>query len=100
MGKDRIDWTVDPPPDLVIEIDVTTYTAAEDYLLYQVPEVWLFKKSGLQIHNLLNGEYQRQTCSHYFSAIDLSVLISHVLQVASEQGTGVALRELRHMLID
>ena len=46
VGKDRINWQIDPPPDLVIEIDVTSYTAAEDFLPYKVPEVWLFKKSG------------------------------------------------------
>jgi len=98
VGKERLDWTVDPPPDLVIEIDVTTYTAAEDYLPYRVPEVWLFKKSGLQIHTLDDGNYQLQTFSHYFPEIDLPVLIAHVLQVASQRGTGVALRELRQML--
>ncbi|MDX2215304.1 MAG: Uma2 family endonuclease [Oculatellaceae cyanobacterium bins.114] len=43
VGKDRLDWQIDPPPDLVIEIDVTTYTAIEDYAPYLVPEVWLFK---------------------------------------------------------
>jgi Uma2 family endonuclease len=34
VGKDRINWEIDPPPDLVIEIDVTSYTSAEDYLPY------------------------------------------------------------------
>ena len=31
-GKKRIDWRIDPPPDLLIEIDVTSYSAVEDYL--------------------------------------------------------------------
>lgn len=39
VGKDRMDWQANPPPDLVIEIDVTTYTVAEDYSPYGVPEV-------------------------------------------------------------
>jgi len=42
-GKTRIDWRTDPLPDLVIEIDVTSYSDVEDYLPYQVPEVWLLK---------------------------------------------------------
>lgn len=95
VGKDRLQWETEPPPDLAIEIDVTTYTAAEDYLPYRVPEVWLFKKSGLQIHALQNGDYQLQPFSRYFPEIDLPTLITRVLQVASERGTGVALRELR-----
>ncbi len=99
VGKDRIDWAVDLPPDLVIEIDVSTYTAREDYLPYRVPEVWLFKKSSLQIHALQNGDYQQQPFSRYFPEVDLPKLITDLLEVASAQGTGVALRQLRQMLI-
>jgi Uma2 family endonuclease len=98
VGKDRIDWQVDPPPDLVIEIDVTTYTAAEDYAPYGVPEVWLFKKSGLQIYQLQGDTYQQQPMSWYFPNVDLPTLIAQVLTVSAERGTGVALRELRQQL--
>lgn len=35
-GKERINWSVDPPPDLVLEIDVTSYSNVNDYLPYQV----------------------------------------------------------------
>lgn len=34
-GKDRIDWVVDPPPDLVLEIDVASYSDVQDYLPYR-----------------------------------------------------------------
>ena len=98
MGKDRINWQIDPPPDLVIEIDVTSYTAAEDFLPYKVPEVWLFKKSGLSIYGLSGDSYQQQAFSKYFPRVDLSEIISRVLKVASEQGTGVAIRGLREQL--
>jgi len=99
VGKDRIDWQIDPPPDLVIEIDVTTYTAAEDYVPYRVPEVWLLKSNGLTIYGLQGGSYQQQAISRYFPAVDLPSLVAQVLQVASEQGTGVALRKLRQQLM-
>lgn len=95
VGKDRINWQVDPPPDLVIEIDVTSYTAAEDFLPYKVPEVWLFKKSGLSIYDLSGDTYQQQSFSRYFPEIDLSEIIRNVLKIASEKGTGVAIRDLR-----
>jgi Uma2 family endonuclease len=49
-GKKRIDWQQDPPPDLVIEIDGTSYSDVRDYLVYGVPEVWLFKKQQLLIY--------------------------------------------------
>lgn len=98
VGKDRIDWQANLPPDLVIEIDVTTYTATQDYLPYRVPEVWLFKKT-LKIYALQGEIYQLQAFSRYFPEIELPELVSRVLQTASEQGTGVALRELRQMLV-
>lgn len=98
IGKDRINWQIDPPPDLVIEIDVTSYTAAEDFLPYKVPEVWLFKKSGLSIYGLSEDSYQQRAFSRYFPEVYLSEIISSVLKVASEQGTGVAIRGLREQL--
>ncbi|MEM7553651.1 MAG: Uma2 family endonuclease [Cyanobacteria bacterium P01_A01_bin.84] len=98
VGKDRIDWQIDPPPDLVIEIDVTSYTAAEDFLPYKVPEVWLFKKSGLSIYALSKDSYQQQSFSRYFPGVDLPTLITQVLKAASEKGTGVAIRGLREQL--
>ena len=54
-GKERIDWTNDPPPDLVLEIDVTSFTDVNDYLPYQVPEIWLLRNQVLAIYHLENG---------------------------------------------
>lgn len=99
VGKDRIDWRNNPPPDLVIEIDVTSYTAVEDYLPYKVPEVWLFRKTGLQIHALETGGYQQQLLSRYFPNLDLPKLVEGVFQMALEQGMGMAIREFRRTLM-
>jgi Uma2 family endonuclease len=98
VGKDRLDWQVEPPPDLVIEIDVTTYTAVEDYLPYRVPEVWLFKKNRLSIHQLTRDRYELQETSQFFPNVELKALIAHCLQIAVNQGTGAAIRELRSRL--
>ncbi|MBD2310482.1 Uma2 family endonuclease [Desertifilum sp. FACHB-1129] len=99
VGQDRLNWQVDPPPDLVIEIDVTTYTAAEDYAPYRVPEVWLLKNNGLKIYGFSGESYQQQSASRYFPNVDLFGLIEQVLQVASIRGTGAALRELRQQFM-
>ncbi len=98
VGKDRIDWRDNLPPDLAIEIDVTSYTAVEDYLPYRVPEVWLFRKTGLQIYQLAENGYQLQRFSSYFPTLELPELVDRVLQMASEQGTGRAIRALREQL--
>ena len=98
VGSDRLNWRVDPPPDLVIEIDITSYSNVSDYLPYRVPEVWLVKKNQLAIYQLQEDGYQRRSRSDSFPKIDLQAVLIGCLQTAAEQGTGVAIRELRQLL--
>ncbi len=97
-GKDRINWQVDPAPDLVIEIDITSYTDINDYLPYRVPEVWLYKKNRLMIYGWEGNSYALKTSSRYLPNINLSEMISECLQITSERNTSTAIRELRRKL--
>lgn len=97
-GKDRINWEVDPAPDLAIEIDVTSYTDVNDFLPYRVPEVWLYKKNRLLIYGLESDSYSLKTSSRYFPSINLSEVISECLQITSDRNTSTAIRELRRRL--
>ena len=97
-GKKRIDWKNDPPPDLVVEIDVTSYSDVEDYLPYRVPEVWLVKKQKLLIYQLQGTEYQLQMESRYFPTIQLQDTIARCLQIAYDRNTSAAIRDLRQQL--
>jgi Uma2 family endonuclease len=97
-GKDRINWGVDPSPDLVIEIDVTSYTDINDYLPYKVPEVWLFKKGQLFIYLLEGENYILQTSSRYFPDINISKLVNETLERTRDSNTSIAIRELRQKL--
>jgi Uma2 family endonuclease len=94
-GKERIDWKSDPPPNLVLEIDVTSYSDVNDYLPYRVPEVWLFRKNQLFVYQLQNTEYLIQNKSQYFPDINLQDVVSQCLQVAYERNTSAAIRELK-----
>ncbi|MBW4418462.1 MAG: Uma2 family endonuclease [Myxacorys californica WJT36-NPBG1] len=94
-GKRRIDWSVEPPPDLVIEIDVTSYTDVNDYLPYRVPEVWLFKTDELSIYGLQDNAYVIQSNSRYFPEINLSEIVRETLQIAIDSSTSAAIRALR-----
>lgn len=95
QGKDRIDWHNDPPPDLAIEIDVTSYTDINDYLPYRVPEVWLLKNNQLLVYRL-HGESYVLGESSYFP--NVSEIVRQCLQIASEQTTSEAIRWLRNFL--
>ena len=80
--KKRIDLTVDPPPDLVIEIDITK-SSLDKFAIFSeasVPEVWRFNGDLLAMHALRLGAYQEQDSSIIFptvSANDLTRLINH-----------------------
>lgn len=97
-GKDRINWAVDPGPDLAIEIDVTSYTDVNDFLPYRVPEVWIFKKNNLIIYNLNGDRYSVKTNSRFFPNINVSEIITESLQITSERNTSTAIRQLRQKL--
>ncbi|NET38422.1 MAG: Uma2 family endonuclease [Cyanothece sp. SIO1E1] len=97
-GKERIDWVTDPPPDLVLEIDVTSFSDVDDYLPYRVPEVWLFRKQQLLIYQLQSAKYIARSQSRYFPNIDLLSVITRCLQVAYKRNTSAAIRDLKQQL--
>ncbi|MBE9005446.1 Uma2 family endonuclease [Fortiea sp. LEGE XX443] len=96
VGKSRIDWQNDPPPDLAIEIDVTTYTDINDYLVYKVPEVWLLRNKRLLVYRL-QGETYVLGESKYFS--NISEIVQQCFQIASEETTSEVIRWLKNFLV-
>lgn len=97
-GKKRINWQADPPPDLVLEIDVTSFSDINDYLPYQVPEVWLFKADRLWLYHFQNGTYTLQSQSRYFPEMNLQETIAQCFQIAYERNTSAAIRDLKQRL--
>ncbi len=61
-GKATIDLKADPPPDLAIEVDITSSSGNRMnlYAALAVPEVWRFDGELLQIYRLQHGSYEAQ----------------------------------------
>ncbi|NER38764.1 MAG: Uma2 family endonuclease [Oscillatoria sp. SIO1A7] len=97
-GKERIDWRNDPPPDLVLEIDVTSYSDAQDYLPYRVPEVWLFRNQKLLIYQLQGDKYIVRSQSQYFPSANLPDVLARCLEIAYRRNTSAAIRDLKQRL--
>ena len=95
VGKDRIDWSTEPPPDLVLEIDVTSYTDVNDYLPYKVPEVWIYKKNQLMIYALETDSYTLVSTSRYFPNLNLEEIVTEYLELAQQRSSSVAMGILR-----
>jgi Uma2 family endonuclease len=94
-GKDRIDLSIDPPPDLALEIDVTSRTNVEIYQTLGVPELWRFENSKLQVNILENGIYTEVEFSPYFPNIPLSEVISQYLKKLKTESRNKTMREFR-----
>jgi Uma2 family endonuclease len=82
-GKEEIDLTVDPPPDLVIEIDIsrTSMNKLRIYGALGVPEVWLYDGSSLRIYVHRQGEqYEETSSSDVLPGLPIEKLIDFLSQ--------------------
>jgi Uma2 family endonuclease len=87
VGKRRIDWSNDPPPDLAIEYDVTSFTKVEDYLPYRVGELWIIKQQIIEIYQLDNDDYIRVQESRFFPGFDVNAIFKECLRDAYRLGS-------------
>jgi len=89
-GKAKIDLSHDPPPDLVIEIDITS-GSLDKFPIYGhvgVPEIWRYDSHHLTIFYLVDDEYQARESSRAFpeiKAADLAQLLQESLSQPSTQ---------------
>jgi Uma2 family endonuclease len=67
-GKDRIVLPDDPPPDLVIEVDLTSSSVDKlpIYIAMEVPEVWLYREGRISFLLLSDQSYVSSDCSRQF----------------------------------
>ncbi len=95
LGKDDLDLTIDPPPDLVIEVDVTSKTGLEVYKRLAVPEVWRFEDNTLHISILENGEYQDSGFSPQFPDFPIVQAATEFIQRIQTKGRRQTLKAFR-----
>lgn len=94
-GKKRLDLTVDPPPDLALEIDITSRTHPNIYQALKVPELWRFERGKLQINILQNGRYIESELSLNFPLFPLIEAIPEYLNQSITVGRNATLKAFR-----
>jgi Uma2 family endonuclease len=98
-GKLRLDLTIDPPPDLVLEIDITSRTHPDIYAALGVPELWRFDDKGQLQINLLEAEkYIRSDFSPTFPNLDLVTILPNYLAQSRRQGRNQTMKEFRRWI--
>jgi Uma2 family endonuclease len=94
-GKKRIDLAVDPPPDLAIEIDVTSRTHPSIYADLGVPELWRFDQGKLHINVLQRGTYAEVAESPTFLGLPLPEALPRFLAESKTRGRNQVLKAFR-----
>jgi Uma2 family endonuclease len=96
-GRNRIDLRKDPPPDLVIEVDVSrsSLNRMAIYAALGVPEVWRLDQQGFSILVLgANGEYAAGTNSISFPVVAATAVATY-LALRGQVGENALVRQFR-----
>ncbi len=96
LGKKRLDLDYDSPPDLAIEVDVTSSTLDKMaiYAGLGVPEVWRLDEYNVEFYSLAGGRYILAPTSAIFPFLPPSVVADH-LNIGVTQGIRAMKRAFR-----
>ena len=96
IGKRQIDLEVDLPPDVVVEIDLSSESSSKFsiYAALGVPEIWLYDGQQAHMYQLTEGSYQETPHSLAFPVLTAAALMNFLAQskVAGQSGALAAFR--------
>jgi Uma2 family endonuclease len=100
-GVKRLDLTIHPPPDLVVEIDVTNAVVDREaiYAALGVPEMWHYEEATkLTAWGLVEGAWQRIETSRSFPMIRVADLNEFLDRFAAGEEETAVLVDFRRWL--
>ncbi len=94
-GKKRLDLNTDPPPDLAVEIDLTSRTPFSNYSGLGIAELWRFDGQTLEIMLLEQGVYHHSNISRLFPQFDLKYLVPSIVHQSMLDGRNKTMKAFR-----
>jgi Uma2 family endonuclease len=85
----QIDLSVDPPPDLIVEVDLSS-PSSRRMAIYQrlgVPEIWRYASGVVEMYRLHEGEYVSCDSSVTFPMVATAVVNQFLQQAAAQDDT-------------
>lgn len=79
-GKEKFDLAIDPPPDLIFEVDVTS-SSMNEFIMFSefgVAEIWIYERNQLNILQLKKGEYVESAESLFLPKITGKILTNFI----------------------
>ena len=97
--KRDIELPSDPPPDLVLEIDISSPSSRriDIYKQLGIPELWCYSGGRVQMYRLQNGAYVPCDLSPSFPLVS-TALINQFLQQAEAQDDTTFIRTWRRWI--
>ncbi len=95
-GVVEIDLKIHPPPDVVLEVDITSPSLDKMklYAAAEVPEVWRYDGAQMQFFVLHDQEYQASIHSRSFPPLT-SERLADFIKLGREQGSTVMLQAVK-----
>lgn len=99
--KEEIDLSVDPPPDLAVEVEISRslMNRVSIYAALGVPELWRYDGSRLRVCHLQNGAYVEQDRSLNLPLLEPSV-VQRFLKLRETMRETACIRAFRDWLAE
>lgn len=83
----KVNFDQDPPPDLVVEVDITNTDINKNqlYAAMGIPEFWRYNGEILRIFTLNNGEYKECEISPLFSIVQKEDLYRFLAEAVEDE---------------
>jgi len=96
----RITLETDPPPDIVVEIDITTESRSKFaiYAIFGIPEIWIYDGEHVQFFQRTDGgSYAEISASRFLPHLTRTAL-EEALEASKTQGHTAALKAFRQKI--
>ncbi len=100
-GRQELDLETDPPPDLAIEIDISS-SSVDKFGIYSalgVPELWRYNGRVLKFYQLTEGQYIECEFSLAFPLVSVTEM-SRFIEQSKTTGEIALLKSFRAWVID
>ncbi len=100
-GRQELDLETDPPPDLAIEIDISS-SSVDKFGIYSalgVPELWRYNGRVLKFYQLTEGQYIECEFSIAFPLVSVTEM-SRFIEQSKTTGEIALLKSFRAWVID
>ncbi len=96
IGLDDFDTSSAPPPDVVLEIDITndSWDKFKIYASFEVPEIWRYDGNEVKFYQIVEEKYETIENSKAFEILTSEVL-SEFIERSKREGQTAILKEFR-----